>query len=122
MPRLTTPDPPADGGYPLDGDLHQMTDDGGPLVPDPARWADGDWRDDRGGRDTSADWTPITARMPPEGVIASTITPSGGIRAVIGVQSEGRLWRLPQGTHYPCFSPAYWRLEAPTPVAGPPAR
>jgi len=33
MQRLTTPDPPADGGYPLDSDLHQMTDDGGPLGP-----------------------------------------------------------------------------------------
>ena len=37
--------PPADGGYPVDSDLHQMTDDGCPLSPDPNRWADVDWRD-----------------------------------------------------------------------------
>ena len=85
MPRLTTPDPPADGD----------------------------------GRDASADWTPITARMPPEGVTVDAITSDG---RCVRVKWEGRLWRLPEGTHYPCFSPAYWRLENPTPVAGPPAR
>lgn len=40
------PTPPADGGYPVDSDLHQMSDDGCPLGPDPARWADIEWRDD----------------------------------------------------------------------------
>ena len=49
--------PTADGGYPVDGDLEQMTDDGCPLTPDPARWADPDWRDETaaepiGGRDS----------------------------------------------------------------------
>jgi hypothetical protein len=52
MRRVITRGPPADGGYPFDGDLHQMTDDGCPLVPDPARWADDDWRDNLGEWDT----------------------------------------------------------------------
>jgi len=37
--------------YPRDSDLAQMTDDGCPHTPDPARWADAEWRDafeDRG--------------------------------------------------------------------------
>jgi hypothetical protein len=42
----------ADGGYPLDSDLDQMTDDGCPLVPDPARWSDAAWRDNLGELDT----------------------------------------------------------------------
>jgi hypothetical protein len=42
----------ADGGYPIDSDLHNMTDDGCPLIPDPARWADADWRDNLGELDT----------------------------------------------------------------------
>ena len=124
MSRLTTRDPPADGGYPLDSDLHQMTDDGGPLTPDPARWADPEWRDNLGEWDTfddvrpqptptsdaSADWTPITLGMPPEGVIVETIT-SNGRR--LRVKWEGRLWRLPGGDHYPCFTPEYWRPGLP---------
>jgi hypothetical protein len=40
------PRPPTDGGYPVDSDLHQMSDDGCPHGPNPARWADPDWRDD----------------------------------------------------------------------------
>src|SRR6476620_5888609 len=88
VPRLMTRDPPADGGYPLDSDLHQMTDDGGPPAPDPARWADPDWRDAvaDGARpepmptsDASADWdwTPITTAMPPDGVLVDTLTLGG---------------------------------------------
>ncbi len=51
--RDSTPrDPPADGGYPLDSDLHQMSDDGGPVGPDPARWTDPGWRDSLEDRDT----------------------------------------------------------------------
>jgi hypothetical protein len=50
--RSKTSRPPADGGYPLDESLHQMTDDGGPPAPDPARWADPDWRDTLGEGDT----------------------------------------------------------------------
>lgn len=34
-----------DGGFAADSDLHQMTDDGCPLSPDPTRWVDADWRD-----------------------------------------------------------------------------
>jgi len=37
-----------DGGYPVDSDLHQMSDEGCPHSPDPARWADPDWRDNLG--------------------------------------------------------------------------
>jgi hypothetical protein len=37
--------PVADGGYAHDSDLHQMSDDGCPLGPNPARWADPAWRD-----------------------------------------------------------------------------
>jgi hypothetical protein len=54
MPRFTSRGPPADGGYPIDSDLHQMTDDGGPQTPDPARWSDPDWRDNIGDQDTFA--------------------------------------------------------------------
>jgi hypothetical protein len=123
-----TQNPPADGGYPLDSDLHQMTDDGGPPAPDPARWTDPDWRDDPEGPDTRGDevrlepmptsdtltdWTPIAVRMPPEGVFVDTMT-SDGWR--LRIKWEGRLWRLPGGTHYPCFTPEYWRPE--TPLAG----
>jgi hypothetical protein len=132
MPRLMTLDPTADGGYPLDSDLHQMTDDGGPPAPDPARWADPDWGDNLGEWDafadevqleqiptcdTSADWTPIAVGMPPEGVIVDTLTADG---RRLRVKWEGRLWRLPSGAHYPCFTPEYWRPE--TPAAGPRAR
>jgi len=55
MRNFTTRDPPADGGYPIDSDLHQMSDDGGPVGPDPARWADPDWRDNLGVMDTFED-------------------------------------------------------------------
>jgi hypothetical protein len=52
--RLLIPrDPPRDSGYPLDGDLQQMTDDGCPIVPDSS--ADPDWRDNLGEYDTFAD-------------------------------------------------------------------
>ena len=53
MPRLVTTCQAADGGYPPDNDLHNMTDDGCPLTPDPARWADDDWNDNLGESDTS---------------------------------------------------------------------
>jgi hypothetical protein len=79
-PEVVRPEigPSADGGYPIDGDLHQMTDDGCPLNPDPARWVDPadkdkirarlqaalnpdparwvdpDWRDSPGGPDAPA--------------------------------------------------------------------
>lgn len=52
MRQLMIRDRTADGGYPLDSDLHNMTDDGCPLVPDPARWADADWRDNLGELDS----------------------------------------------------------------------
>jgi DNA-binding CsgD family transcriptional regulator len=37
--------PPPDGGFPGDSDLHRMSDDGGPVGPDPARWVDPVWGD-----------------------------------------------------------------------------
>jgi hypothetical protein len=121
MTRLMTPKPPGDGGYPFDSDLHQMSDDGGPVGPDPARWADPVWRDSFGELDTFADdepsgaapasdsatsWTPITGGMPPEGVIVEAITAEG---RHLHVKWEGRVWRLPGGAHQPYFTPEYWR-------------
>ena len=55
MRRFLTRSPPADGGHPVDSDLHQMTDDGCPHGPDPARWAYDDWRDNLGEWDTFED-------------------------------------------------------------------
>jgi hypothetical protein len=52
MRQLMIQDRKADGGYPLDSDLHNMTDDGCPLYPDPSRWVDADGRDNLGERDT----------------------------------------------------------------------
>jgi hypothetical protein len=49
---------PADGGFPLDSDLHQMSDDGGPVGPDPARWTDPIWRDNPEGHDPDGGDTP----------------------------------------------------------------
>lgn len=121
MTRLMTPKPPGDGGYPVDSDLDRMTNDGGPLDPDPSRWADLDWRDNFGEMDTFAEdepsgavpasdpaagWTPITGGMPPEGVIVDAITAEG---QHMRVKWEGRVWRLPGGAHYSCFTPEYWR-------------
>ena len=68
MRRSTTRDPTADGGYPLDSDLEQMTDDGCPLAPDPARWADADWRDNLGESDTFDAPPEGPATPPPAGV------------------------------------------------------
>jgi hypothetical protein len=50
-----------DGGYPRDGDLHQMRDDGGPVGPDPARGSDAGWRDNLGELDTFDDSPPAPA-------------------------------------------------------------
>lgn len=55
MRRFIAPGPPIDDGYPLDSDLDQMADDGCPLVPEPVRWAEADWRDNLGEYDTFAD-------------------------------------------------------------------
>ncbi len=71
MRPFTTRGPPADGGYPLDGDLHRMTDDGGPHAPDPARWADPDWRDNLGEWDTFAEQ--LFPTSPPPGAGAVTV-------------------------------------------------
>jgi hypothetical protein len=70
-PRPPTAAPPADGGYPADSDLHQMTDDGCPLGPDPARWADPEWRDDpaegsAGGQDNLGELDTFDAHPEPD--------------------------------------------------------
>ena len=76
MRQLITHDRTADGGYPLDSELHQMTDDGCPLIPDPARWADADWRDNLGESDTfegAAKWKDISV-VPKKEPSGSTVT------------------------------------------------
>jgi len=67
MRRFMTRDPRAYGGYPLDSDLDQMTDDGCPLAPDPARWADPEWRDNPEGSDTFDASSVVPATLPPAG-------------------------------------------------------
>jgi hypothetical protein len=52
MRRIIIQEEILDSGYPLDSDLHNMTDDGCPLYPDPAWWVDTDWRDNLGEQDT----------------------------------------------------------------------
>lgn len=59
MERFITAGRSGDGGYPLDSDLNRMCDEGGPFSPDPARWADPDWRDNLGEWDTFADEVPV---------------------------------------------------------------
>jgi hypothetical protein len=89
MGSFTTRGPPADGGYPFDSDLHQMSDDGGPIGPDPARWADPDWRDNLGEMDTFEDEArmgfpdasrpgagTVTVRTPPGLGTPTALTPS----------------------------------------------
>lgn len=65
--------PTPDGGYPADRDLHQMSDDGGPAGPDPARWSDPEWRD--GGADdrTAVLPDPGTTAGRPSGVCAPDV-------------------------------------------------
>src|SRR5689334_10513004 len=55
MRHLITPDPPGDGGHPSDADPHEATDDGCPVVPDPAPRADDGGRDNLGVWDTFDD-------------------------------------------------------------------
>ena len=62
--------------------------------------------------DAPADWTPLAAGMPPEGVLVDAVA-SAGRR--LRVRWEGRLWRLPDGPHCPCFAPEYWRPASPRP-------
>jgi hypothetical protein len=54
MQRQQTLGPPLDGGYPIDSDFQQLTDDGCPLTPDPSLWGAEDWRDNFGEWDTFA--------------------------------------------------------------------
>ena len=51
MRRSMTPDPPPLDGSAFDGDVHQMSDDGWPPVPEPARWSDDVRRDSTFGDD-----------------------------------------------------------------------
>jgi hypothetical protein len=54
MRPFITRGPPAAVSDVRDGDLHQMIDDGCPLVLDPVGWDD-DWRDNLGELDTFTD-------------------------------------------------------------------
>jgi hypothetical protein len=71
MQHVLIQDPMADYGYPIDSDLHNMTDDGCPLFPDPARWADADSRGNLGELDTFD--------VPP-GELAGDASPSRQVR------------------------------------------
>lgn len=75
MRHPTTTGPPADGGYPADSDLHQMSDDGGPVGPDPARWVDPDWRDPVDGRVATppASHPPVDGRGPADDPAATDL-------------------------------------------------
>ena len=77
MHHLIATDPPADGGYPVDSDLHQMSDDGGPVGPDPARWADDDRRDKLGEKDT------VTGELPAAVGLRTTVVLSPAVEARI---------------------------------------
>ena len=59
MRQLMIKDGTADGSYPLDSDLHNMTDDGCPLTPDPMRWSDWDYRDSAEECPTDPAWVPL---------------------------------------------------------------
>lgn len=65
MRHPTTQPPPADGGYPADRDLQQMTDDGG--LPAPGRAGETGGRDNLGELDTFAAEVQMgfPARVPP---------------------------------------------------------
>jgi hypothetical protein len=66
-----------DGGYPVDSDLHQQTDDGCPLTPDPTRWADSEWQD--GGCEQVAQAASDPAGdLPAAGAVTASDTPSPG--------------------------------------------
>jgi hypothetical protein len=92
MRPFTTRGPPADG-YSLDRDLHMMTDDGGPHAPDPARWADTDWRDTLGEGDTFADEARTgfpDASRPGAGTVTVLRPTDLGPKAVEEPPSDGR--------------------------------
>ena len=56
-----------------------------------------------------ANWTPIDEGMPPEGVVVEAIAPDGGH---LRLKWQGRLWRFADGSHFPFFTPTYWRPAA----------
>jgi hypothetical protein len=101
MPCLVTTGPAADGGYPLDSDLHNMTDDGCPLTTDPARWTDDNRRDNFGELDaadgppgrqaTPAHTDPRPTRPTPPWAPRSS---EGPPRYPRRVDRTGRLWSL----------------------------
>ena len=94
MRPFTTRGPPADSGYPTDRDLHQMTDDGGPVGPDPARWADPVWRDNLGEWDTFADEVRMgfpDASRPEAGAVTVRRPPASDLPSV---QDSFRVSRL----------------------------
>jgi hypothetical protein len=67
MQSFMTTGPPAAGRSLPNSAYDQMTDDGCPLTPDPARTCDADWRDNLGEYDTFDDEPadcPVRPRVP----------------------------------------------------------
>jgi hypothetical protein len=86
----------------------EVRDPGRPAADDPYAPDNlGAWDTFEARPEPVCDWTPIALGMPPDGVPVDTLTSGGrGVR----LKWEGRLWRLPGGAHYPCYTPDYWRL------------
>ena len=111
MRRFTTRGPPADGGYPIDSDLHQMTDDGGMHFSDPARWADPDWRDNLGEMDTFEDEVRMgfpDASRPGPGTVTVCTPPGLGSPAVPNRSQVGRQAVNPGDQPHETPPVAYW--------------
>lgn len=71
--ELPREEPTAGGGYPIDSDLHQMTDDGCPLTPNPARWSDPEWRDEPDASDETSGSVLQTESCAPAPVAAGSV-------------------------------------------------
>ena len=59
-----------------------------------------------------ADWTPIDAGLPPEGVVVDAIGPDD---RHLRLKWEGRQWWFADGSHFLFFTPTYWRRAAAVP-------
>jgi hypothetical protein len=91
---------PRDGGYPRNNDLHQMSDDGGPVVPDSPRRSDFDGLDNLGEMDTFDDPPPATDLRPCTHRVRFTCTGKSGQHRAADVESRdlpGGLDAIPHG-------------------------